>query len=471
LISRRRQGIEAGVIRRAWRPGSLWRQAVAFACIAAVLMTGTPNAEATTYNPVFYYYHTDSLGSSNVLTDRSGNVVQHYEYATFGQTSFTDNNSAFPVSNRYTGQIADDETGLYYYGGRYYDPGLGRFIQPDPDVPDPTDSQSLNRYSYCRNNPLNTTDPTGYDDDGGGDGGFDGGDGGYDGGGSGFDDFTIPDADNGYQGWYAHSYDFATYQFQFLGTISPTGVSFTGQLSYVQSLFTDDGPVWATVSSPQFSLSVPWSSLFPAGSSSAADEPSAPPAAASSATPSDDGWLAKSRALLPEITNAAAWVSMVPGPVGTVAGLVNAAGEAFQGHWGAAAVGAGVAVGAAFGAGILTGIGRIAREALPELEISASKYPALAENILHAQKAGHPDVLTHGGDYAANRAAALKDVPKISPFTRDEYPFARSMEGGEGSWIGHIPKSQNDAQGALIANLVKKYKLKPGDQYRVIIKP
>ena len=40
---------------------------------------------------------------------------------------------------------------------------LGRFIQPDPTVPDAKDSQSFNRYSYCRNNnPLNETDPSGY---------------------------------------------------------------------------------------------------------------------------------------------------------------------------------------------------------------------------------------------------------------------------------------------------------------------
>lgn len=74
--------------------------------------------------------------------------------------------------------------------------------------------------------------------------------------------------------------------------------------------------------------------------------------------------------------------------------------------------------------------GFLAAETLPELEISASKYPELAENILNAQKAGHPEILTHGGDIAANRAAALDGVPKIKPFSRDEYPFASSMEGG-----------------------------------------
>jgi RHS repeat-associated protein len=56
----------------------------------------------------------------------------------------------------------DPESGLYYYGGRYYDPELGRFISPDPFVPEPSDPQSLNRYSYVLNNPVNYIDPTGF---------------------------------------------------------------------------------------------------------------------------------------------------------------------------------------------------------------------------------------------------------------------------------------------------------------------
>ena len=58
--------------------------------------------------------------------------------------------------------MLDPESGLYYYGGRYYDPELGRFISPDPFVPQPDDPQSLNRYSYVLNNPVNHIDPSGY---------------------------------------------------------------------------------------------------------------------------------------------------------------------------------------------------------------------------------------------------------------------------------------------------------------------
>lgn len=51
-----------------------------------------------------------------------------------------------------------------YYGARYYDPALARFVQPDTIVPNPLDPQSLNRYSYVRNNPVNRIDPTGHED-------------------------------------------------------------------------------------------------------------------------------------------------------------------------------------------------------------------------------------------------------------------------------------------------------------------
>ena len=62
----------------------------------------------------------------------------------------------------YTDQELDTETGLYNYDARMYDPLIGRFISPDSMVPDLYDPQSLNRYSYTRNNPLKYTDPSGH---------------------------------------------------------------------------------------------------------------------------------------------------------------------------------------------------------------------------------------------------------------------------------------------------------------------
>jgi peptidoglycan L-alanyl-D-glutamate endopeptidase CwlK len=50
---------------------------------------------------------------------------------------------------------------LYDYGARWYDPQMGRFLQPDPVILDPYDPQGLSRYSYVRNDPVGRTDPTG----------------------------------------------------------------------------------------------------------------------------------------------------------------------------------------------------------------------------------------------------------------------------------------------------------------------
>jgi RHS repeat-associated protein len=115
------------------------------------------------------YYHPDQIRSTAVQTDNSGNPYQHYEYSVFGQNRYTSSSSAFPVSRRYTAQVLDEETGLYFYGARYYEPVLGRFIQPDSIIPDAFNPQSYDRYAYSLNNPLKYIDPTGHAPAGGDD--------------------------------------------------------------------------------------------------------------------------------------------------------------------------------------------------------------------------------------------------------------------------------------------------------------
>ena len=65
-----------------------------------------------------------------------------------------------PTDIRFPGHRLD-ATGLYYYNARYYDATIGRFLSPDSVMPDITNPQSLNRYSYVFNNPLKYNDPTG----------------------------------------------------------------------------------------------------------------------------------------------------------------------------------------------------------------------------------------------------------------------------------------------------------------------
>ncbi len=107
-----------------------------------------------------FYYHTDHLGSSSVMTDAAGNMVEHIAYFPYGQTRI--NTGTKDMHHKFTGQELDAETGLYFYGARYYDPQLGRFISADTIVPNPRNPQDLNRYSYVSNNPLNYIDPTGH---------------------------------------------------------------------------------------------------------------------------------------------------------------------------------------------------------------------------------------------------------------------------------------------------------------------
>ena len=126
----------------------------------------------------FLYVHTDHLGGSQLMTEGSersthnglrfikGEVVQRVEYSPFGKERFV-LNPELEEGPKFTGQTQDMEDGLYYYNARYYDPVLGRFIQPDPVVfSDPRNPQTLNAYTYALNNPIKYIDPTGHFNEG-----------------------------------------------------------------------------------------------------------------------------------------------------------------------------------------------------------------------------------------------------------------------------------------------------------------
>ena len=110
------------------------------------------------------YYHGNHLGSASVITNSSGDRKERVEYFPFGAyRERTDYDASFPNANyTFTDQEDDDELGFYNYKARLYDPALGRFISADTIVQAPGDPQSLNRYSYCRNNPLVYADPSGH---------------------------------------------------------------------------------------------------------------------------------------------------------------------------------------------------------------------------------------------------------------------------------------------------------------------
>jgi len=98
------------------------------------------------------------LGSTSVTAHRNGALSSSQRDTPWGGTQ----SDSRPTSFQYTGQ-RKDATGLYFYNARYYDPYLNRFLSPDTIVPDPTNPQSFNRYSYVYNNPLAYIDPDGHD--------------------------------------------------------------------------------------------------------------------------------------------------------------------------------------------------------------------------------------------------------------------------------------------------------------------
>jgi RHS repeat-associated protein len=94
------------------------------------------------------------------MTNSAGTKIEATEYLPFGsQRSHSGTNTSDYL---YTDQEYDNTTGLYNYNARLYDPVIGKFISADTVVPDWMDPQALNRFSYCRNNPLIYVDPTGH---------------------------------------------------------------------------------------------------------------------------------------------------------------------------------------------------------------------------------------------------------------------------------------------------------------------
>nr|WP_019506886.1 RHS repeat-associated core domain-containing protein [Pleurocapsa sp. PCC 7319] len=145
----------------AWhRPGSFALVLVAFSSMnltaPITLAQLTPGANGAGY-PVaeeILYFHHGHLSSTSLVTDAQANQVSLVNYEPYGEvTASSEGEDAFRA--KFTGKEFDSNSELYYFGSRYYDAHLGRFLTPDPA------RQYFSPYIYGNGDPLGGIDPNG----------------------------------------------------------------------------------------------------------------------------------------------------------------------------------------------------------------------------------------------------------------------------------------------------------------------
>ena len=113
------------------------------------------------------YYHTDHLGNAHLITDSQGNILREEVRYPYGLDRAIEDTANVSADYVYTGKEHDEETGLVYFGARYYSPEIGRWITPDPlflQKPTKVSEYPLeaNLYAYVRGNPVTYVDPDGF---------------------------------------------------------------------------------------------------------------------------------------------------------------------------------------------------------------------------------------------------------------------------------------------------------------------
>jgi RHS repeat-associated protein len=138
----------------------IWNGDTLLATVDQRLYNGT-----ATGSPITRYVHPDHLGSTNVVTDQNGNVVQLMDYYPYGASRIA--TSTYPTNEKrqYIGQFSDVQTSLNYLNARYYNSQQGQFISQDPEfwgtAQHLRNPQSLNAYAYSLDNPITRKDPSG----------------------------------------------------------------------------------------------------------------------------------------------------------------------------------------------------------------------------------------------------------------------------------------------------------------------
>lgn len=111
---------------------------------------------------LYRYHYSNHLGSVALELNENAHIISYEEYHPYGTSAYQAKNSSINAAAkryRYTGKERDDETGLYYYGARYYAAWLGRWVSCDPKG----DEEDVNFYHFTKNNPITYIDVKGRD--------------------------------------------------------------------------------------------------------------------------------------------------------------------------------------------------------------------------------------------------------------------------------------------------------------------
>ncbi|MDY3104547.1 MAG: RHS repeat-associated core domain-containing protein, partial [Prevotella sp.] len=112
------------------------------------------------YENLQFFYHPDHLGSSSYITNLDGEVVQHIEYVPFGEVFIEERNNVWNTPYLFNAKEFDEETGMYYYGARYYEPRLSLWMSCDPMQ---EKYSNISSYCYVLNNPIKFIDIAGLE--------------------------------------------------------------------------------------------------------------------------------------------------------------------------------------------------------------------------------------------------------------------------------------------------------------------
>lgn len=128
---------------------------ITFTPVVSANLSPGSNGAGVPVAPNVLFYHQDHLGSTVMVTGPSGEVRNRLAYEPYGEIDQANSQGDDVFRSKYAGKERDSASSLIYFGARYYDPELGRFISPDPD------EQFHSPYLYGEGDPLSGMDPDG----------------------------------------------------------------------------------------------------------------------------------------------------------------------------------------------------------------------------------------------------------------------------------------------------------------------